>query len=82
VLIDAVDRYIEVLMAQLKEVSVDYVISQCRQDHSGSILCPGALSGSSTTSGGQGHACRFLHIAEDKFITIVDGESLSLATRR
>ena len=87
VLIDAVDPDMtEVLMAQLKEVSrVDYVISQhAEQDHSGSIphvLARYPEAKVVTNAKAKTMLVDLLHIAEDKFITVADGETLSLGDK-
>ncbi|MBB5349639.1 FprA family A-type flavoprotein [Desulfoprunum benzoelyticum] len=87
VLIDAVEpELVEMLMAQLDETSrVDYVISQhAEQDHSGSIprvLARYPEAKVVTSAKAKSMLIDLLHIAEDKFITVVDGESLSLGDK-
>lgn len=87
VLIDAVDPDMaEVLMAQLADVSrVDYIVCQhAEQDHSGTIpwvlaRYPEAMV--VTSSKAKGILIDLLHIADDKFITVADSESLSLGDK-
>lgn len=87
VLLDAVDPDMaEVLMAQLEEVPrVDYVVCQhAEQDHSGTIPLvlrryPGAKV--VTSSKAKAMLIDLLAIPEEKFITVADGESLSLGDK-
>jgi flavorubredoxin len=87
VLLDAVDPDMaEVLMAQLEEVPrVDYIVCQhAEQDHSGTI--PHVLKRYPeakvvTSSKAKAMLIDLLTIPEDRFITIADGESLSLGDK-
>ena len=87
VLIDAVEpEMVEVLMAQLDEISrVDYVVSQhAEQDHSGAIpqvLARYPEAKVVTSAKAKAMLIDLLHIAEDKFITVADGETLSLGDK-
>lgn len=87
VLIDAVEpEMVEVLMAQLDEISrVDYVVSQhAEQDHSGAIpqvLARYPEAKVVTSAKAKAMLIDLLHIAEEKFITVADGETLSLGDK-
>jgi flavorubredoxin len=86
-LVDAVDPSMaDVLMAYLEDIpAIDYVIANhAEQDHSGSIpkvleKYPGAKV--VTTPRGKDMLMALLLIPEDKFITVSDGETLSLGDR-
>ncbi len=87
VLIDTVDpSMVDELLSQLENVSkLDYVVSlHAEQDHSGSIplilsLYPDAKLISSPTA--KGLLMEFLHIPEESFITVSDGEAISLGDK-
>ncbi|GMT47059.1 MAG: MBL fold hydrolase [bacterium] len=87
VLIDTVDpSMVDELLTQLENVSkLDYVISlHAEQDHSGSIplilsLYPDAKLISSPMA--KGLLMEFLHIPEESFITVSDGETISLGDK-
>ncbi|MDK9708572.1 MAG: FprA family A-type flavoprotein [Desulforhopalus sp.] len=87
VLIDAVDPdMVEVLMTQLQDLPrIDYVVSQhAEQDHSGSIphvLARYPEAKVVTSAKGKAMLIDLLHIAEDTFITVADGETLSLGDK-
>ena len=73
-------------MAQLEGIpKIDYIVSHhAEQDHSGTILqvlqkYPGAKLIS--TPKAKGMLIDLLQIPEDSFITVEDGETLSLVTR-
>ena len=73
-------------MAQLADVSrVDYVVSQhAEQDHSGSIphvLARYPEAKLVTNAKAKSMLIDLLQIADDKFITVADGESLSLGDK-
>ena len=86
-LFDAVDpKCVDELMTQLDAVPrVDYVVAHhAEQDHSGTI--PDILERYSearvvATPKGKGMLMDHLHIAEDRFITVEDGETLSLGDK-
>ncbi|OQX94859.1 MBL fold hydrolase, partial [candidate division KSB1 bacterium 4572_119] len=86
-LLDTVDPDMEnILMSQLEDVpNIDYVIAQhAEQDHSGSI--PVVLEKYEnakvvTSPKGKTMLVDLLHIPEDKFITVADGETLSLGDK-
>jgi len=86
-LIDAVDPPMtDVLMAYLEDIpAIDYVIANhAEQDHSGSISCvldkyPNAKV--ITTPKGKDMLTALLLIPEDSFITVSDGETLSLGDK-
>jgi len=86
-LIDTVDpSATEVLMAYLENVPViDYVIANhAEQDHSGSIpqvLAKYPDAKVVTTDKGQDMLVALLLIPEDRFITVSDGETLSLGDK-
>jgi flavorubredoxin len=86
-LLDAVDPDMaEVLMAQLEEVPrVDYVVCQhAEQDHSGTIplvLQRYPEAKVVTSSKAKAMLIDLLAIPEEKFITVADGESLSLGDK-
>jgi flavorubredoxin len=86
-LIDTVDPSMtEVLMAYLENVPViDYVIANhAEQDHSGSIprvLAKYPDAKVVTTPKGRDILVAFLLIPEDRFITVSDGETLSLGNK-
>jgi flavorubredoxin len=87
VLIDTVDpSMVDELLTQLENVSkLDYVVSlHAEQDHSGSIplilsLYPDAKLISSPMA--KGLLMEFLHIPEESFITVSDGETISLGDK-
>ena len=87
VMIDSVDpAMVHVLLSHLETVEhIDYVISNhAEQDHSGSI--PSVLSKYSnakviTNPKGKGMLSDLLSIPEEKFITVEDGETLSLGDK-
>ncbi|MEC4684671.1 MAG: FprA family A-type flavoprotein [Nitrospirota bacterium] len=87
VLIDTVDpSMVDELLSQLENVSkLDYVVSlHAEQDHSGSIPLilsryPEAKLISSPMA--KGLVLEFLHIAEESFITVSDGEAISLGDK-
>lgn len=86
-LLDTVDpSMIDVLLFQLESVqNIDYIIAHhAEQDHSGAI--PRVLEKYEnakivTTPKGQGMLIDLLLIPEDRFITVEDGESLSLGNK-
>jgi flavorubredoxin len=86
-LIDTVDPTMtDVLMAYLEDVPViDYVIANhAEQDHSGSIprvLAKYANAKVVTTPKGKDLLAALLLVPEDRFITINDGETLSLGDK-
>jgi flavorubredoxin len=86
-LIDAVDPSMtDVLMAYLENVpGIDYVIANhAEQDHSGSISCVLAKYPDAkvvTTPKGKDLLEALLLIPEGKFITVSDGETLSLGNK-
>ena len=86
-LIDTVNPSMtEVLMAYLENVPViDYVIANhAEQDHSGSIpqvLAKYPDAKVVTTPKGRDMLVALLHIPEDRFITVNDGETLSLGDK-
>ncbi len=87
VLIDTVDpSMVDELLTQLENVSrLDYIVSlHAEQDHSGSIplilsLYPDAKLISSPMA--KGLLMEFLHIPEESFITVSDGEAISLGDK-
>jgi flavorubredoxin len=87
VLLDTVDPTMtDVLMSQLEDVPhIDYVVAQhAEQDHAGAI--PDVLERYEnarviTTPRGKAMLIDLLRIAEDRFITVDDGETLSLGDR-
>ncbi|VAX34220.1 Flavodoxin, partial [hydrothermal vent metagenome] len=87
VLIDTVDpSMVDELLTQLENVSkLDYIVSlHAEQDHSGSIplilsLYPDAKLISSPMA--KGLLMEFLHIPEESFITVSDGETISLGDK-
>jgi flavorubredoxin len=87
VLLDTVDPAMtDVLLFQLEDVpQIDYVVSQhAEQDHAGSI--PNVLGKYEdaqviTTPKGKGMLIDLLCIPEERFITVDDGETLSLGDR-
>lgn len=87
VLIDAVDpEFTQTLMAALEGVErIDYVVSQhAEQDHSGSI--PHVLERFPeakvlVTAKGKPMLMDLLHIPEDRFVVVADGETLSLGDK-
>jgi flavorubredoxin len=87
VLLDTVDPTMtDVLMSQLEDVPhIDYVVAQhAEQDHAGAI--PDVLERYEnarviTTPRGKAMLIDLLCIAEDRFITVDDGETLSLGDR-
>lgn len=87
VLLDTVDPAMtDVLMFQLEDVpQIDYVVSQhAEQDHAGSIPnVLGKYEGAQviTTPRGKGMLIDLLCIPEERFITVDDGETLSLGDR-
>ena len=86
-LIDTVEpEFAHVLLRQLEEVKqLDYIIANhAEQDHSGAIpqvleKFPGAMV--VTNARCQGMLIDLLEIPEDKFITVADGETLSLGDK-
>ena len=86
-LIDAVDPTMaETLMAYLEDVpTIDYVIANhAEQDHSGTIphvLAKYPAATVVTTPKGKDVLVAMLHIAEDKFSTVSDGDTLSLGDK-
>jgi len=86
-LLDTVDPSMTgVLMSQLKNISnIDYIISHhAEQDHSGSIPCVLEKYKSAkviTTPKGKGMLIDLLCIPEKRFLTVDDGESLSLGDK-
>ncbi len=86
-LIDTVNPSMtDVLMAFLEDIpSIDYVIANhAEQDHSGSIphvLAKYPNAKVVTTSKGKDLLAALLFISEDRFITVNDGEVLSLGDR-
>jgi flavorubredoxin len=86
-LIDSVDPdFAHVLLGQLDNIEkLDYIIANhAEQDHSGSI--PYILEKFPTTKVVTNPKCKgmlidLLEIAEDKFITVADGDTLSLGDR-
>ena len=86
-LIDAVDPHMsDSLMSYLQDIpAIDYVIANhAEQDHSGSISCvldkyPNAKV--VTTPKGKDILMALLLIPEDSFITVSDGETLSLGNK-
>ena len=87
VLLDTVDPSMSsILMSQLGDVgSIDYVVSHhAEQDHSGTIPCVLEKYKSAkviTTPKGKGMLMDLLCIPERKFITVDDGETLSLGNK-
>jgi len=87
VLIDTVDpSMVNELLAQLKDVSkLDYIVSlHAEQDHSGSI--PNVLSRYPdakviSSPKAKGMLMDLLHIHEESFITVNDGETISLGDK-
>ncbi len=87
-LLDTVDPSVsKVLLAQLEDVQrIDYIISHhAEQDHSGSIglvldRFPDAKV--IATPKGKTYLIDLLHLPEDVFITVDDGESISLGDRK
>ncbi len=87
VLIDTVDpSMVDELLTQLENVSkLDYIVSlHSEQDHSGSIPLvlsryPDAKLISSPMA--KGLLMEFLHIPEESFITVSDGETISLGDK-
>jgi flavorubredoxin len=86
-LIDTVDPSMtDVLMSYLEDVPViDYVIANhAEQDHSGStpqVLAKYPNAKVVTTPKGKDMLVALLLIPEDRFITVIDGESLSLGDK-
>jgi flavorubredoxin len=86
-LLDSVDpTMVEVLLRQLNEVDrVDYVVSHhAEQDHSGAIpavLARYPAARVISTPQAKGMLVDLLAISEDKFVTVQDGETLSLGSR-
>jgi len=86
-LLDTVDPHMaDVLMAQLEGVSkVDYIVSHhAEQDHSGSIprvLAKFPKAKVVTTPKAKGMLMDLLGIPESVFITVADGETLSLGDK-
>jgi flavorubredoxin len=86
-LLDTVDPTMtEALMSQLEDVPrLDYLIAHhAEQDHSGSI--PAVLEKYPdakvfTNPQGKGLLAEHLHISEDKFVTVKNGETLSLGDK-
>ncbi len=86
-LLDTVDPAMEdVLMSQLEDIpNIDYIIAHhAEQDHAGSI--PAVLEKYEnakvvTTPKGKIMLIDHLHIPEQKFITVTDGETLSLGDK-
>ncbi len=87
VLLDTVDPSMsEALMFQLKSVpSIDYLVSHhAEQDHSGTIPCVLEKYRNAkviTTPKGKGMLMDLLCVPERKFITVDDGETLSLGNK-
>jgi len=87
VLLDTVDPSMSsILMSQLEGIgSIDYVVSHhAEQDHSGTIPCVLEKYKSAkviTTPKGKGMLMDLLCIPERKFITVDDGETLSLGNK-
>ena len=87
VLLDTVDPSMSsILMSQLEGIgSIDYVVSHhAEQDHSGTIPCVLEKYKSAkviTTPKGKGMLMDLLCIPERKFITVGDGETLSLGNK-
>jgi flavorubredoxin len=87
VLLDSADPDMsEVLLAQLEDIDrIDYLVSHhAEQDHSGTIprvleKFPDAKLISSTKA--KGMLIDLLRIPEDRFVTVEDGETLSLGNR-
>ena len=87
VLLDAVDpEFVQTLMTYLDGVErIDYVVSQhAEQDHSGSI--PQVLerfpeAKVMVTAKAKPMLMDLLHIPEDKFVVVADGETLSLGDK-
>ncbi len=87
VLLDTVDPSMSsILMSQLQDIgSIDYLVSHhAEQDHSGTIPCVLEKYKSAkviTTPKGKGMLMDLLCIPERKFITVDDGETLSLGNK-
>lgn len=87
VLLDTVDPSMSsILMSQLEDIgSIDYLVSHhAEQDHSGTIPCVLEKYRSAkviTTPKGKGMLIDLLCIPERKFITVDDGETLSLGNK-
>ncbi len=87
VLLDTVDPSMSsILMSQLEDIeSIDYLVSHhAEQDHSGTIPCVLEKYKSAkviTTPKGKGMLMDLLCIPEKKFITVSDGETLSLGNK-
>jgi flavorubredoxin len=87
VLLDTVDPSMSgILMSQLEDIgSIDYLVSHhAEQDHSGTIPCVLEKYKSAkviTTPKGKGMLMDLLCIPERKFITVDDGETLSLGNK-
>lgn len=87
VLLDSVDPAMtDVLMSRLEEIQkIDYIISHhAEQDHSGSIPAVMEKYGDAkviTSPKGKGMLFDLLAIPEEKFITVEDGETLSLGDK-
>ncbi len=87
VLLDTVDPSMSsILISQLEDIgSIDYVVSHhAEQDHSGTIPCVLEKYKSAkviTTPKGKGMLMDLLCIPERKFITVDDGETLSLGNK-
>jgi len=86
-LLDTVDpAMVRVLEDQLRDQEpVDYVVAHhAEQDHSGSlpfVLERYPAAKVVTSPKGKGMLIDLLHIAEDRFITVADGETISLGDR-
>ncbi|WP_028587146.1 FprA family A-type flavoprotein [Desulfocurvus vexinensis] len=86
-LLDAVDpEFAQTLLASLDGVErIDYVVSQhAEQDHSGSIpqvLARYPEAKVMATAKAKPMLMDLLHIPEDKFVVVADGESLSLGDK-
>jgi flavorubredoxin len=87
VLLDTVDPSMSgILMSQLEDIgSIDYLVSHhAEQDHSGTIPCVLEKYKNAkviTTPKGKGMLMDLLCIPERKFITVDDGETLSLGNK-
>ncbi len=87
VLLDTVDPSMSsILMSQLEDIgNIDYVVSHhAEQDHSGTIPCVLEKYRNAkviTTPKGKGMLMDLLCIPERKFITVDDGETLSLGSK-
>jgi len=86
VLIDTVEaEFASELFSQLGDIKIDYIISlHAEQDHSGAIpalLEKYPLAKVITNPKGKEMLIDLLHISDEKFITVKDGETISLGDK-